>query len=155
MAHEIMHIIIKEKTGRKRTSMFEEGVCSYYGGHALQSKETIMSGLKKWLADNPQIDLGVSLVEAYKDKEGRFVTDASMAASQERFAYADFANNYAYAIQMAVCEMAERKGGKALVIKMLNEIKENEEEYNVIENHLGIARKDINKAIREFVIENY
>ena len=105
--------------------------------------------------ENPQIDLGVDLVEAYKDKEGRFVTDASMAATPERFAYVDFANNYAYAIQMAVCEMAERKGGQALVIRMLNEIKENEEEYNVIENYLSIARKDINRAIREFVIENY
>ena len=101
--------------------------------------------------ENPQIDLGVSLVEAYKDIEGRFVTDSTMAASQERFAYADFDNNYAYAIQMAVCEMAERKGGKALVIRMLSEIKENEEEYNVIENYLGIARKDINRALRDFI----
>ena len=155
LAHEIMHFIIKEKTGRKRAPMFEEGVCSYYGGHTLQPKETIMSELKKWLMENPQIDLGVDLVMAYKDQDGRFVTDSTMAASQERFAYGDYANNYAYAIQMAVCEMAERKGGKALVIKMLNEIKENEEEYNVIKNYLGIARKDMNRAIREFVIENY
>ena len=56
---------------------------------------------------------------------------------------------------MAICEMAERKGGKDLVIRMLNEIKENEGEYDVIENYLSIARKDINRAIREFVIENY
>ena len=155
MAHEIMHIIIKEKTGRKRTSMFEEGVCSYYGGHALQYKETIMSGLKKWLANNPQIDLGVNLVEAYKDKEGRFVTDASMAATPERFAYGDFANNYAYAIQMAVCEMAERKGGQALVIRMLNEIKENEEEYDVIETLLGVKRDEVNGVIRDYLREKY
>ena len=155
MAHEIMHFIIKEKTGRKRAPMFEEGVCSYYGGHALQSKETIMSGLKKWLTDNPQIDLGISLVEAYKDKEGRFVTDASIAASQQRFAYADFANNYAYAIQMAICEMAERKGGKALVIRMLNEIKENEEEYDVIETLLGVKRDEVNGVIRDYLREKY
>ena len=81
LAHEIMHFIIKEKTGRKRAPMFEEGVCSYYGGHTLQPKETIMSELKKWLMENPQIDLGVDLVMAYKDEDGRFVTDSTKAAS--------------------------------------------------------------------------
>ena len=155
MAHEIMHIIIKEKTERKKTPMFEEGVCSYYGGHALQSKETIMSGLKKWLADNPQIDLGVDLVMAYKDQDGRFVTDSTMAASQERFAYGDYANNYAYAIQMVVCEMAERKGGKELVITMLREITEDNLEYEVIERYLGIKQKHVNKTIRNYLNEKY
>ena len=151
MAHEIMHIIIKEKTGRKRASMCEEGVCSYYGGHALQSRETILSELKTWLADNPQVDLGMDLVEAYKGQDGRFVTDPSMAASQERFVYADFNNNYAYAIQMVVCEMAEHKGGKALVIRMLNEISENGEEYNVIETLLGVKRDEVNGVIRRWL----
>ena len=155
LAHEIMHFIIKEKTGRKRAPMFEEGVCSYYGGHALQSKETIMSELKKWLMENPQIDLGVDLVMAYKDEDGRFVTDSTKAASQERFAYADFANNYAYAIQMAICEMAERKGGKDLVIRMLNEIKENEGEYDVIEVLLGVKREEVNGVIRDYLREKY
>ena len=135
--------------------MFEEGVCSYYGGHTLQPKETIMSELKKWLMENPQIDLGVDLVMAYKDEDGRFVTDSTKAASQERFAYADFANNYAYAIQMAICEMAERKGGKALVIRMLNEIKENEGEYDVIEVLLGVKREEVNGVIREYLREKY
>jgi len=155
MAHEIMHIIIKEKTGRKRASMFEEGVCSYYGGHALQSKEIIMSELKKWLMENPQIDLGVDLFMAYKDEDGRFVTDSTKAASQERFAYSDFANNYAYAIQMVICEMAERKGGKVLVIKMLNEIEENEGEYDVIEALLGVKREEVNGVIRDYLREKY
>ena len=155
MAHEIMHFIIKEKTGRKRAPMFEEGVCSYYGGHALQSKETIMSELKKWLMENPQIDLGVDLVMAYKDEDGRFVTDSTKAATPERFAYGDFANNYAYAIQMAVCEMVERKGGQALVIRMLNEIKENEEEYDVIEALLGVKREEVNGVIRDYLREKY
>ena len=135
--------------------MFEEGVCSYYGGHTLQPKETIMSELKKWLADNPQIDLGVDLVMAYKDQDGRFVTDSTKAASQERFAYGNFANNYAYAIQMVVCEMAERKGGKELVITMLREITEDNLEYEVIERYLGIKWKHVNKTIRNYLNENY
>ena len=135
--------------------MFEEGVCSYYGGHALQSKETIMSELKKWLMENPQIDLGVDLVMAYKDEDGRFVTDSTKAATPERFAYGDFANNYAYAIQMAICEMAERKGGKDLVIRMLNEIKENEGEYDVIEVLLGVKREEVNGVIRDYLREKY
>ena len=105
--------------------------------------------------ENPQIDLGVDLVMAYKDQDGRFVTDSTKAASQERFAYGDFANNYAYAIQMAVCEMVERKGGKALVIRMLNEIKENEEEYDVIEALLGVKREEVNGVIRDYLREKY
>ena len=39
--------------------------------------------------------------------------------------------------------------------KIVEETIENEEEYNVIKNYLGIARKDMNRALREFVIENY
>ena len=155
MAHEIIHFIIKEKTGRKKATMFEEGVCSYYGGHALQSKETNISELKKWLGDNPQIDLGVSLVSSYKDKDGRFVTDSTTAVSQEKFVYSDFTSNYAYAIQMVVCEMAERKGGKALVITMLREITENDMEYEVIERYLGIKREKVNQAIRKCLQEHY
>ena len=155
MAHEIMHFIIKDKTGRKRAPMFEEGVCSYYGGHALQSRETILSELKKWLADNPQVDLGIDLVEAYKDQDGKFVTDSTKAASQQKYAYADFNNNYAYAIQMVVCEMAEHKGGKALVIRMLNEISENGEEYNVIETLLGVKRDEMNQTIRGLLNRYY
>ena len=155
MAHEIIHFIIKEKTGRKRASMFEEGVCSYYGGHALQSKETNISELKNWLKDNPQIDLGVSLVSSYKDNDGRFVTDSTMAVSQEKFVYSDFTSNYAYTIQMVVCEMAERKGGKALVITMLREITENDMEYEVIERYLGIKREKVNQAIRKYLQEHY
>ena len=155
MAHEIIHFIIKEKTGRKRASMFEEGVCSYYGGHALQSKETNISELKNWLEDNPQIDLGISLVSSYKDNDGRFVTDSTMAVSQEKFVYSNFTSNYAYAIQMVVCEMAERKGGKALVITMLREITENDMEYEVIERYLGMKREQVNHAIRDYLREKY
>ena len=155
MAHEIIHFIIKEQTGREKVSMFEEGVCSYYGGHALQSKETNMSELKKWLADNPQIDLSISLMSSYKDKDGKFVTDSTMAASQEKFVFSDFTCNYAYAIQMVICEMAERKGGKELVITMLREITEDNLEYEVIERYLGIKRKHVNKTIRNYLNENY
>lgn len=155
MAHEIIHFIIKEQIGREKVSMFEEGVCSYYGGHALQSKETNMSELKKWLADNPQIDLSISLMSSYKDKDGKFVTDSTMAASQEKFVFSDFTCNYAYAIQMVICEMAERKGGKELVITMLREITEDNLEYEVIERYLGIKRKHVNKTIRNYLNENY
>ena len=155
MAHEIIHFIIKEQTGRKRASMFEEGVCSFYGGHALQSKETSMSELKKWLADNPQIDLGISLMSSYKDKDGKFVTDSTMAVSQEKFVYSDFTCNYASAIQMVICEMAERKGGKELVITMLREITEDNLEYEVIERYLGIKQKHVNKTIRNYLNEKY
>ena len=155
MAHEIIHFIIKEQTGREKVSMFEEGVCSYYGGHALQSKGTNMSELKKWLADNPQIDLSISLMSSYKDKDGKFVTDSTMAASQEKFVFSDFTCNYAYAIQMVICEMAERKGGKELVITMLREITEDNLEYEVIERYLGIKRKHVNKTIRNYLNENY
>ena len=155
MAHEIIHFIIKEQNGREKVSMFEEGVCSYYGGHALQSKETNMSELKKWLADNPQIDLSISLMSSYKDKDGKFVTDSTMAASQEKFVFSDFTCNYAYAIQMVICEMAERKGGKELVITMLREITEDNLEYEVIERYLGIKRKHVNKTIRNYLNENY
>ena len=155
MAHEIIHFIIKEQTGREKASMFEEGVCSFYGGHGLQSKETSISELKKWLADNSQIDLSISLMSSYKDKDGKFVTDSTMAASQEKFVFSDFTCNYAYAIQMVICEMAERKGGKELVITMLREITEDNLEYEVIERYLGIKQKHVNKTIRNYLNEKY
>ena len=78
-----------------------------------------------------------------------------MAASQEKFVFSDFTCNYAYAIQMVICEMAERKGGKELVITMLREITEDNLEYEVIERYLGIKRKHVNKTIRNYLNENY
>ena len=83
------------------------------------------------------------------------MTDSTKAASQQKYAYADFNNNYAYAIQMVVCEMAEHKGGKALVIRMLNEISENGEEYNVIETLLGVKRDEMNQTIRGLLNRYY
>ena len=51
--------------------------------------------------------------------------------------------------------MAERKGGKELVITMLREITEDNLEYEVIERYLGIKRKHVNKTIRNYLNENY
>ena len=149
LAHELIHSLIREK-GQKHT-VFEEGVCSYYGGHALEPKEVTLSNLKLWLNENPQINLSSNLFKAYKDEGGRFVSDSILAYTKEEFNYGDFTNNYYYAIQMVICEMAHNKGGIQLVFEMLFDLKNDNEEYDIITKHLGIKKKNTNRTIRDYL----
>lgn len=132
LAHELIHCLIREK-GWKYT-MFEEGLCSYYGGHALESKEVTLSNLKLWLNENPQIDLSLDLFKAD---------------------FSDFTNNYSYALQMVVCEMIHHTGGMKMAFDILYSISEGEDGYFVIAKHLGFKKKNINNIIRDYLNKNY
>ncbi|MCQ2314423.1 MAG: hypothetical protein MJZ56_04540 [Bacteroidales bacterium] len=131
-AHELLHFLIYQKHPERESSEFEEGVCSYFGGHSNETKDVLLLRLKDWLNENQQIDLSASLS-----------------------GYADFTENYTYMIQMVICEMVYKKGGIEMVFEMLFSISNNDDEYDAIEKYLSIKRKNLNKTFREYLNNNY
>ena len=132
MAHELIHCLLREKGWK--SVLFEEGVCSYYGGHALEPKEVTFSKLKVWLNENPQINLSSDLFNAD---------------------FSDFMENYSYALQMVVCEMAHSKGGMRMAFEMLFEMSNGNDEYEVLAKYLSIKKENADKVIKDYLNKFY
>ena len=153
--HEFIHLILKSVSNGQRFSRFEEGVCCYFGEHVLETKEYHFDRLKTFLNDNPQIDLSVDLVEAYKDADGRFTNDSTQSAIAYKMPYCDVTTNYSYIIQAVICGMLYEKGGMDLVKRMLFETPNDKALYDSIEQLLGIKREQVNQAVRGYLEEKY
>lgn len=149
--HEFIHLMLKSVSNGQRFSWFEEGVCCYFGEHALETKEWHFDKLKAFLNDNPQIDLSADLIEAYKDADGRYTNDSAQSVIEYKVPYCDVSTNYSYVIQMVICEMLYKKGGMDLVRQMLFETPNNAALYDSIERLLGIKRPEVNRNIRQWL----
>ena len=149
--HEFIHAMLKSLSNGQRFSWFEEGLCCYFGEHVLESKEYHFERLKTFLNDNPQVDLSVNMIEAYKDADGRFTNDSTQSATPYKMPYCDVTTNYSYIIQAVICEMLYKKGGMDLVKRMLFETPNDKALYDSIERLLGIKREQMNQAIREYL----
>ncbi len=155
--HEVLHILTCDLRGNTQCYYFDEGVCSYFGDHKDKYPVTVVK-LKKFLNDNPQIDLGISLMGAYLDDNGRYTHDTIWKKPPYGIIqlYVDNGNiNYMYIIMATICDIAYRKGGADLVKRMIIEAKDYDELYPVIEKNLGIKREDINTYIRDYLNANY
>ena len=181
--HEIIHILIQDLRDSIVESDFDEGVCVYFGDQAgigLQHFAFHANRLKKFLNDNPQIDLGVSLKGGYKDSLQKYTHDEKWKTDYGIFHYHDDSTNFHYTIMGILCEIAYKKGGMNLIKQMILEAPSTEETstatvtiysdgkmeyekeevqrkdfYSFIENALTIKNANINTYIRTYLNENY
>ena len=154
--HELLHVFIYDLRKNNNGHRFDEGVCCYFGDNVnFTTNEYQLGRLKKFLNDNPQIDLSVNLAQGYKDANGHFTSDSTASVDGLLYGYGDSYSNHLYNIQVVICEMLYKKGGMELVKRMLIEMKQNEDEYMMIYKLLGINRELVNKSIRMYLYKNY
>jgi hypothetical protein len=157
LLHEIIHILIQDIRGNYEEIQFDEGVCSYFGEHQGTSFQFHAKRLKIFLNQNPQIDLGINLIEAYLDDNQRYSHESKWKdlSNGEAIWYTDDTTNFVYIIMGEICEIAFKKGGMTLVKKMIIEAQNGEKMYDVIEKNINIKRNEINKYLRNYLNENY
>jgi hypothetical protein len=157
LLHEIIHIMIYDLRGNNNGFNFDEGVCSYFGDHQEHPFPFHAHRLKIFLNQNPQIDLGINLTEAYLDDKQNYSHDIKWKEEPYGTAtlYLDETTNFMYIIMGTICELAYKKGGINLVKKMIFEAQNDDKMYKVIENNLGIKRNEINEYLRAYLNENY
>lgn len=151
--HEFLHILCK-KIRNNDGKFFDEGVCSYFGDHQGLDYNTQKRKLKDFLNLNQKVDLSISLTDAYKDKDNKFVSDSNLVEDRKilwELISSEDQISYSYMIMAAICEIAFRQGGYDKVKQMIIDSKDGEEFYDTVDKHLGIKRKDVNNYIRSFL----
>lgn len=151
--HEFLHILCK-KIRNNDGKFFDEGVCSYFGDHQGLDYNTQKRKLKDFLNLNQKVDLSISLTDAYKDKDNKFVSDSNLVEDRKILRALISSENqisYSYMIMAAICEIAFKQGGYDKVKQMIIDSKDGEEFYDTVDKHLGIKRKDVNNYIRSFL----
>lgn len=152
--HEFLHILCKKIRNNDDYRFFDEGVCSYFGDHQGLDYNTQKRKLKDFLNLNQKVDLSISLTDAYKDKDNKFVSDSNLVEDRKilwELISSEDQISYSYMIMAAICEIAFKQGGYDKVKQMIIDSKDGEEFYDTIDKHLGIKRKDVNNYIRLFL----
>ena len=152
--HEFLHILCNKIRNNDNSRFFDEGVCSYFGDHQGLDYNTQKRKLKDFLNLNPKVDLSISLTDAYKDKDNKFVSDSNLVEDRKILRALISSENqisYSYMIMATICEIAFRQGGYDKVKQMIIDSKDGEEFYDTVDKHLGIKRKDVNNYIRSFL----
>lgn len=152
--HEFLHILCKKIRNNDNHRFFDEGFCSYFGDHQGLDYNTQKSKLIDFLNLNPKVDLSISLTDAYKDKDNKFVSDSNLVEDRKISRLLTSSENqisYSYMIMATICEIAFKQGGYNKVKQMIIDSQEGEEFYDTVDKHLGIKRKDVNNYIRSFL----
>lgn len=157
--HEIIHLLLNFYQ-KEKTTYFEEGIATYFGGVLTKNYLFHVDRLKHYLNTNPWIDLSGSLVCYYYNEDGNlrfgYPLDDKYIASLKHYKDDEMQTPYIYAIHAIIVDIAFREGSYEKVKELYLCKADNEEEfYGCIEAVLEIKRSDLNDYIREFINEYY
>ncbi|MCK9450865.1 MAG: hypothetical protein M0Q90_04185 [Bacteroidales bacterium] len=157
--HEIIHLLLNFFQ-KEKTTYFEEGIATYFGGVLTKNYLFHIYRLKHYLNTNPWIDLSGSLVCYYYNDDGYltfgYPLDGKYIESLKHYKDDEMQTPFIYTIHAAIVDIAYRQGGYEKVKELYLCEADNEEDfYNCIEEVLKIKRSDLNDYIREFINNHY
>jgi len=157
--HEIIHLLLNYYRIEK-TTYFEEGVATYFGGVLAKNYEFHINRLKKYLAANIWIDLSGSLICYYYNEDGNlkfgYPLDDKYIGSLKHYKDDGMQTPFIFTIHAAIVDIAFRQGGYETVKELFLCKADNEDQfYNCIEEVLEIERVDLNAYLRNFINEKY
>ncbi|MBU1580166.1 MAG: hypothetical protein KJ754_12110 [Bacteroidetes bacterium] len=157
--HEIIHLLLNYYLVEK-TTYFEEGIATYFGGVLAKSYEFHIDRLKKYLNANPWIDLSGSLTCYYYNEDGTlkfgYPVDDKDIGRMKHYKDDEMQTPLIYTIHAAIVDIAFKQGGYDTVKDLFLCKADNEDQFfNCIEEVLKIKRADMNTYLRNFINTNY
>jgi hypothetical protein len=161
-SHEVLHVILADLymvlNGKYEGKEIDEGICTYFGDDGADPYIPHPFTLfKELLNAHPEVDCGIHLIgkEYRLDSNNHFTTDPNVEDCQPTTKFRYRIDNYV--MRAIFCEMVFKRGGVEAIKNMLIKFPQmmSEDCYPLIEEFLGVKRKNIDKTIRKYLNEHY